>query len=149
MTAKKPIRTPRKVVGDKPVSHGRHEYQCSICSHPQRAEIEEAFVNWISPRRIGNKHGVSRDAVYRHAHALSLMESRRRNVRAALEKIIERASEVKVNAAAVVSAVSAYSRINASGEWVQRTAKTGVLPNWFETTVGATAGDSPGGGDER
>jgi hypothetical protein len=41
-------------------------------------------------------------------------------VRTALEKIIEPASEVEVNAAAVVSAVSAYSKINASGQWVER-----------------------------
>ena len=84
MTAKKPTRKPRKVIANKPVSRGRHEYQCSICSHAQRAEIEEAFVNWVSPGRIAKEHGVSRDAVYRHAHALSLMEPRRRNVRAAL-----------------------------------------------------------------
>jgi hypothetical protein len=169
LTAKKPTRKPRKVVADKAVSRGRHQYQCSICSHAQRAEIEEAFVNWVSPARIAKKYGISRDAVYRHAHALSLMEARRRNVRAALEKIIERAGEVEVNAAAVVSAISAYSRINARGEWVERSesvnlnelfnrmstaeleayAKTGVVPGWFEATVGATAGDSPGGGDER
>jgi hypothetical protein len=142
-----------------------HEYQCSICSHAQRAEIEEAFVNWVSPGRIAKKHGVSRDAVYRHAHALSLMEPRRRNVRAALEIIIEHASSVKVNAAAVVGAISAYARINGRGELIERThsvnlnqlfdrmsateleayAAKGVLPDWFEATVGATPPDSHGG----
>lgn len=34
-----------------------------------------------------------------------------------LEKIIERAGEVEVNAAAVVSAASAYARINTAGQW--------------------------------
>jgi hypothetical protein len=37
-------------------------------------------------------------------------------VRAALERIIEIAGEVEVNAAGVVSAVSAYARINNRGE---------------------------------
>jgi hypothetical protein len=52
------------------------------------------------------KNGAS---VYRHAHALGLFPKRQRNVRAALEKIIEHAGEVEVNASAVVSAMSAYA----------------------------------------
>ena len=89
------------------------------------------------------------------------MGQRRRNIRAALERIIEKAGEVEVNAAAVVSAASAYARINSRGEWVERTetinlnalfdrmsqaelevyAKDGVLPSWFTETLGATASD--------
>jgi len=38
--------------GRNPVSRG-HEHQCRICAHVRRADIEEAFVNWISPARIG------------------------------------------------------------------------------------------------
>jgi hypothetical protein len=59
-------------------------------------------VSWVSPDRIGKRYGVSRDAVYRHAHALGLMEKRRRNVRSALERIIEKTGEVEVSASAVV-----------------------------------------------
>jgi hypothetical protein len=101
-------------------------------------------------------------------HALGLLEKRRRNVRAALERIIEKAEDVAVNAAAVVSAVSALAQINAKREWVERTetvsvnalfermtadeldtyAREGKLPGWFEATVGATAEDSPGGDEE-
>ena len=77
--------------GENPVSRGRHEYQCRICKHPRRTEIEEQFVNWVSPARIAKKYGVSRDAAYRHAHAFGLMGQRRRNIRAALERIIEKA----------------------------------------------------------
>jgi hypothetical protein len=71
--------------------------------------------------KLAAEYLISRDAIYRHAHALGLMEKRRRNLRAALEKIIEEAGEVKVNAAAVVSAVSALARINSQGQWVERT----------------------------
>ncbi len=144
------------------MSRGRHEYQCRICANPQRADIEEAFVNWDSLACIAKQYGVSRDAMYRHAHALGLMEKRRRNVRAALERIIERASDVEVNASAVVGAVSAYARINSRGEWLERTetvnlaemfqrmnpaeldtyAKTGLVPEWFKAAAGATATDS-------
>src|SRR6266478_4360655 len=100
------------------VSLGRHAYQCTICSHLKLNEIEQAFVNWASPSELAQEYLVSRDAIYRHAHALNLIDIRRRNVRAALERIIERAGEVEVNAAAVVSAVSAYAKINGRGELV-------------------------------
>jgi hypothetical protein len=151
------------------VSQGRHESYCKICSHPKRNEIEQAFVTWGSSDRIAKSYGVSRDSVYRHAHALLLFEKRRRNVRSALERIIEKAGDVEVNAAAVVSAVAAYAKINASGQWVERSehvnlnelfermtgeemeayAKDGSLPAWFEQTVGATDSNSRGGQNDR
>jgi hypothetical protein len=56
----------------------------------------------------------NRASVYRHAHAFGLFLKRQRNVRAALEKIIERAGEVDVTAPAVVAAVQAYSKPQAS-----------------------------------
>jgi hypothetical protein len=65
---------------------------------------------------LTEEYGLSdRASIYRHAHARGLFEKRQRNVRAALERIIEKAGEVDVTAAAVVSAVQVYSRINAAG----------------------------------
>lgn len=153
---------------EKCVSKGRHEFHCTICSHAQREEIDRAFVNWGKPSRIAKEYSVSRDSIYRHAHALGLIDKRRRNVRAALERIIEKADDVEVNAAAVVSAVSALARINSQGQWIERTetvslnalfermtteeletyARDGKLPEWFEGTVGATEPNSPGGENE-
>jgi hypothetical protein len=157
-----------RAVGVKPASPGRHEYHCRVCSHAKRAEIEQAFVTWNSPVRISKEYGVSRDSVYRHAHALGLMAKRRRNVRSALERIIEKAGDVEASAAAVVSAVAAYAKINASGQWVDRSecvnlnelfermtreemeayAREGDLPAWFEQALGATDPDSRGGSDD-
>ena len=150
------------------VNLGRHEYHCKLCSHAERRDIEEAFINWVSPGRIAKQYGFSRDSVYRHAHALGLMEKRRCNLRSALERIIEKAGEVEATAAAVVSAVAAYAKINAAGQWIDRTeqvnlnalfdrmtrdemesyAQDGTLPAWFETMVGATACDSRGSGND-
>jgi len=149
----------------KRVNRGRHQYGCKVCSHPKREEIEHEFINWGSPTVIGKQYGLSRDSLYRHAHALGLFPKRQRNVRAALERIIERADEVKVNAAAVVSAVRAYASINSAGQWVERSdwvnlnqlfermsqdeleryAKTGELPEWFTSVVSATPDDSQEG----
>jgi hypothetical protein len=141
-----------------PVNLGRHKRTCSVCAHKQREEIENAFISWRSPAAIAEEYGLSdRSSVYRHANALGLTEKRRRNLRAALECIIEKSGEVDVTASALVAAVQAYAKINAQGEWIDRTetvslndlfdrmsteeleayAQSGELPNWFRETLGA------------
>jgi hypothetical protein len=141
------------------VNLGRHQRNCLVCQHPQRDEIEAAFVAWRSGQSIAAEFGLAdRNSVYRHAHATGLYPKRQRNIRAALERIIEKAGDVEVTASAVVSAIQAYSKINAAGQWVERTeqvtlndlfarmstaelqdyAVSGTLPAWFRVNVGAT-----------
>jgi hypothetical protein len=142
---------------DATVSLGRHQRNCSVCGHVQREEIEAAFIGWRSPAAIADEYGLAdRSSVYRHANALGLFPKRQRNIRAALERIIERADSVDVTASAVVAAIGAYAKINSAGEWIDRTetvslndlfermssqeletyAQTGALPEWFKATVG-------------
>jgi len=67
--------------------------------HEQRQEIETEFVVWRSPSALVQQYGLSdRTSIYRHAHALGLFAKRQRNVRAALERIIEKAGDVDVTA---------------------------------------------------
>jgi hypothetical protein len=134
------------------VNLGRHAAECKICAHPLRDEIERDFINWRSPASMTKQYGLRhRATVYRHAHALGLFSKRQRNV------------EVDVTAPAVVAAIQAYSKINAAGQWVDRSehvnlnelfermsqeeleayARDGTLPAWFTNTVGATASDGP------
>jgi len=136
------------------VNLGRHKRTCSVCAHNRREELESAFISWRSPAAIAEEYGLSdRSSVYRHAHALGLFQKRQKNVRAALERIIEKAGEVDVTASAVVAAVTAYAKINSAGEWIDRTesvslnelfdrmsteeleayAQSGSLPEWFRT----------------
>ncbi|HLZ51514.1 MAG TPA: hypothetical protein VKP61_12230 [Candidatus Acidoferrum sp.] len=95
---------------------------------------------------------------------MGLFEKRGRNVRAALERIIEQVGEVDVTAPAVVAAVQAYAKINTAGQWIDRSehvnlneqfermtveelesyAREGVLPEWFSQNVGATPQHSQG-----
>lgn len=146
------------------VNLGRHQRNCTVCQHEQREEIETAFVAWRSPASLAEEFGLAdRTSVYRHAHALGLFVKRQRNVRAALERIIEKAGEVDVTASAVVSAIQAYTKINAAGQWIDRSeqvnlndlfdrmstreleeyAQNGRLPGWFEAaTATATREDS-------
>jgi hypothetical protein len=147
------------------VNLGRHRRQCTICQHPDREEIEADFTAWRSPVLIAEEYGLSdRKTVYRHAHALDLFPKRGRNIRAALESIIEKAGEAEVSASAVVAAVQAYAKINAAGAWIDRTemvsmndlfarmstaeletyASTGVLPTWLNAVLPVTADHSPG-----
>jgi hypothetical protein len=142
---------------EKPVNLGRHSRNCVVCAHPEREEIESRFVSWQSPAVIAQDFGLAdRASVYRHAHALGLFGKRQRNIRAALEGIIERAGEVDVTASAVVAAIQAYSKINAAGEWIDRSeqvnlndlfermtneeleayAQDGTVPPWFESAAG-------------
>jgi len=149
----------------KPVSLGRHEQNCKICEHPDRENIERDFIAWRSPITITKEYKLSnRATVYRHAHAFGLFVKRQRNIRAALERIIERTDNVQVNASAVVAAVVAYSKINSDGRFVERSeridlnalfekmskdellkyAEIGKLPDWFEQTVGKSATEGRG-----
>jgi hypothetical protein len=144
----------------KPVSLGRHEANCTICAHKLRAEIEHDFISWKSPASIAAEYGVpDRASIYRHVQAFDLGAKRARNIRAALERIIEKVGDADVTAAAGVAAIQAYAKINAAGQWVERSesvnlnelfdrmskdeletyARDGKLPGWFTQTVTATA----------
>jgi hypothetical protein len=144
---------------DQPISLGRHSRNCTICARRDREEIETEFISWTGAKAIAKRFGIKdRAAIYRHAHALGLFTKRQRNVRAALEKIIERAADVEVTSAAVVAAVQAYAKINSQGQWIERIervsmndlfdrmtreeldayARNGILPPWFVKVVGAT-----------
>lgn len=95
-----------------------HRGKCTICRHPQRAEIERAFVDWTSPREIARTFGLrSHTTVYRHAHARHLFEHRRRNLHMALGRIVERVGEVEPTAANVIAAIALMAKINPRGEW--------------------------------
>jgi hypothetical protein len=84
---------------DATINLGRHQRNCSVCAHDEREEIEAAFVGWRSPAVIAEEYGpADRSSVYRHANALGLFPKRQRNIRAALERIIERADSVDVTA---------------------------------------------------
>jgi hypothetical protein len=130
--------------------------------HPRRVEIEQEWVAWGNTSRIAKQYRLSRDSLYRPAHAMDLFAKRQRNIRKALERIIEQAETVDVNASAVVAAIQAFAKINNSGQWVDHVqgtnmnelfdrmtreemdayARDGSLPEWFSTAIGATVNDS-------
>jgi len=97
-----------------------HERRCSICHHPGREAIEEAFLQW---RRVKNidfdfKPEGGPTAIYRHARAFNLFKQRNLHLRTALEFVIERAENVVPTAEGLVKAIHAYTRINDQGQWI-------------------------------
>jgi hypothetical protein len=144
------------------VSNRRHQRACSVCAHEKREDIEAAFIGWRSSAAIAEEFGLAdRASVYHPAHAFGLFPKRQRNIRAALEWILEKAGEVDVTGSALVAAVQAFSKINAAAEWIDRTettsmndlldrmstqeleayAQTGALPEWFKTRLDTTESD--------
>ncbi len=136
----------------------RHEAGCKVCAHPDRKQIEDEWCAWANTSKLAKKYRLSRDSIYRHVAAFNLRDRRGKNLRAALERIIEQSDQVTVNAAAAISAITAYAKINAQGAWVDRVeridlnalfermtageleqyAREGTLPRWFTDITGAT-----------
>ncbi len=73
----------------------RHRRLCTICHHPEREAIEEAFLQWRNVRLIAGEFHASGGptAIYRHARALNLFKKRNLNLRSALELMIEQSEE--------------------------------------------------------
>ena len=46
MPTSKKTKTKPHADGEKPVNLGKHAAECTICSHPERTEIEAQFVSW-------------------------------------------------------------------------------------------------------
>lgn len=105
-----------------------HSSQCSICRHPERAEIERAFLDWTSPGRIAREYDLGcRTTIYRHAHALGLFARRERSLRFALGRLIERVDEVRPTAASVVSAIRLMAKLNAHRKRNEKTSEAELL----------------------
>ena len=93
---------------EQSVSLGRHQAQCSICSHPQCEEIEEKWINWGCTTLLADHYEVSRYAIYRHMSALDLCKERQKRVKFVYEKMIERLDIAQVNGATILAALKDY-----------------------------------------
>jgi hypothetical protein len=99
---------------------GRHERLCSICHHPDRDAIEEAFLQWQRACDIFREFKLpSRTTIYRHAHAVGLFEQRARALRFVLENIMEESSACAPSADSIIRAVRAYSCLDDRGRWIE------------------------------
>jgi hypothetical protein len=150
------------------VNLGRHQAQCTICSSPYREEIEQEWISWRATYSLAEQFGFTRYAIYRHAHALDLFKKRQRNIRMALERMIEAMEYAQITCPAVISAVKEYVKMTGAEQGkenqqgadlknlFERMSKEereafvcdGSLPNWFSSPKGATPSDSQAGEKE-
>ena len=101
-----------------PIDLTRHASKCAICQSEDRQEIENLFLHWISPGYIVEQFRVrSRMTLYRHVHATGLYEYRRRNLRSALDRLIENADSATVSGDCIIRAIRAQSRVSEDGRW--------------------------------
>src|ERR1700684_167585 len=98
----------------------RHRRLCTICHHPEREAIEEAFLHWRTVRLIAHEFHASGGAtsIDRHARALNLFKERNLNLRFALALIIEESQRASPGAEAIIKAFRAHTRMNDLGEWI-------------------------------
>jgi hypothetical protein len=98
----------------------RHARKCAICHHPNRADIESAFVSWRNADLIQSDYDLPNyHTIHRHARAQGLYERRRQNLRFAAELLIEHADQAKPDPNVILRAIHACARITDYGEWVE------------------------------
>jgi len=107
-----------KIQAQIDLSH--HERHCTICHHPERDAIEEAFCQWRNVKFIAREFNATGgpSAIYRHARALNLFKQRNLTLRSSLEFVIEQSERIIPTAEGLVKAIRAYTRINDMGQWI-------------------------------
>jgi hypothetical protein len=94
-----------------------HRIKCNVCSHPDRAAIDEAFLRWESPEKLARRFGLdNHTSIYRHVHATGLYARRRRALSSSLEFIIEHAGHLVPTASEFFRAVKEYGQLDYQGE---------------------------------
>jgi hypothetical protein len=102
------------------VSEDRHSRKCSICNHPDRESIDDAFLHWSRSERIVRDYNLpSVSALYRHAHACGLWNLRRTKIRRALDRVIEQAAECRPSGNAVLRAIEISVRFDQDDRYVE------------------------------
>jgi hypothetical protein len=102
----------------------RHESQCTICSHPLRLDIEDAWVNWGNTTLLAKDYGVSRDALYRHMHAVGLYQERQKKRKRLYENILERADITQFTGGNLVAVLKGYAALCAQEEDGERATRS-------------------------
>jgi hypothetical protein len=113
-------RKPARPKTQTEIDLSHHERHCTICHHPERESIEEAFCQWRKVKFIAREFNATGGptAIYRHARALNLFKQRNLTLRSSLEFVIEQSECIVPTAEGLVKAIRAYTRINDAGEWI-------------------------------
>ncbi len=107
----------------------RHRRQCQICRRADCAEIDQEFLDWANPRQIAAAFKLrSCRALYRHAHAVGLIEARTARMRFALDRIAERVSEIAPAPTVVLAAIRLALQVDEKREQAESKAAAAIAP---------------------
>jgi hypothetical protein len=110
-------RKPRRPSRIIEINPNRHRAHCTICNHPERDAIEQAFLHWWRTSAIVYQFKLpNRLVLYRHAQALRLFERRKARTEHALGYIVEKADYVEPTADSVIRALGC---IDDNGRWAE------------------------------
>lgn len=127
-------RKPAKRHPSKPINIACHQAHCTICNHPERDAIEQAFLHWWRPGDLAYHFKLgNRLAVYRHAHATGLFQRRLDRTQHALGYIIEQAESVKPTADSIIRAVRALGCLDQNGRWHEPRKEVLITHQYLET----------------
>jgi hypothetical protein len=126
----KVMRKPRQN-GDISLSH--HRAHCTICNHPEREIINQAFLHWQRPTAIAHHFQLGdRRIVNRHAEAFGLFQLRASRSRRSLEFIMEQAETVTATVDSVIRAVRAHACLGEDGCWTEPTKRTIITHEYLQ-----------------
>lgn len=118
MKTKVNSKTPALLEEDSAPELDRHQRCCTICRHPEREAIEEAFLQWRSINSMMSEFRFPHHSViYRHAHATGLFARRGRHLRFALDHLIQNADQIFPTGDTILRAIRAYSCLDDEGKW--------------------------------
>jgi len=114
-----------------------HRAKCAICNHKDRNEIEEKYLNGVSPYQIEADYpGVSNQSVYAHMKIFGLEEKRDNSTLAILNRIIDRGNAGKIQITPGVFMEALKLRAKISGETGEGTKQNvNVVVNQGEVTA--------------
>ncbi len=106
----------------------RHARKCCICSHRDREDIEDDFIDWRRPDEIARNYQISQASIYRHARATGLFPRRKRELSRALENIIESSDDCSIEWAEVITrAARVYAHLDDADKWFEPTRTNLIL----------------------
>ena len=105
----------------KSVSKHPHlkEY-CPVCRHKQKKQLEKRYVQWEPVKDLAKDYNLPYWWIRYHMDVTGVESERRANVKSSLSRIIEVGVQKDISAGEIVSAVTAMSKINDSGKWVDK-----------------------------
>ncbi len=101
------------------VALARHRRKCQVCRHPEREMIECEYRDWFGPLAIARSYGIPERALFRHLEATGQISSRRKNLRSALEHVLERGVETEIDGPTIIQAVRAYCCLSDENKWIE------------------------------